>query len=140
MPTKAPILALIPPNPSSQNLKPNLLPARIHHDGRIPISSRHWNPSESESESTFRGRNLLSQTLRLPENYTGLVLRKTLGTEREGEEAELKKLKAIGKFDEIVVWGHEVQPDRTEDVYVRGVEEWIGMAESIHAYEKGETT
>ncbi|KAF7192526.1 hypothetical protein HII31_06158 [Pseudocercospora fuligena] len=147
MPTSAPILALPPKttSSSSKNLKPNILPARIHHNGPIPVSSRHWSPAPSSTtsqESSFRGRRLLSQNIPLPENYTGLVIQKTdqnlpQQQDEEGEQLEVKRMEAIGSFDEIVVWGHEVQPDKTEDVYVRGLEEWIGMAESVNGYEDG---
>lgn len=49
-----------------------------------------------------------------------------------GQEAEVKVMETKGRFDEIVVWGHEMVPDE-EDVYVKGVEEWIGFAEAMHA-------
>jgi len=44
---------------------------------------------------------------------------------------ETKILQEVATFDKIVVWGHEVQPDGQEDVYVRGVSEWIGLATAV---------
>ncbi|KAH7626083.1 ribonuclease H2, subunit C [Sordaria sp. MPI-SDFR-AT-0083] len=38
------------------------------------------------------------------------------------------------EFEEVVVWGHESLADAGGDAYVRGVEEWIGFAERIHAF------
>lgn len=37
--------------------------------------------------------------------------------------------KAAG-FDHVVVWDHEAVPG-AEDIYVKGVEEWIGFAEAV---------
>ncbi|EME78843.1 uncharacterized protein MYCFIDRAFT_168150, partial [Pseudocercospora fijiensis CIRAD86] len=135
----APILALPSSTSPSTSLTPNLLPARINHNGPIPISPRHWTPN---STSAFRGRKLLSQTLPVPKNYTGVVVTTTgttipsKQTEEEGdgageEGAEMREMEEIGKFEEIVVWGHEMVPDRREDVYCRGLEEWVGLAESV---------
>ena len=42
-----------------------------------------------------------------------------------------KALDQVGTFDTLVVWDHEVLPDN-DDVYVRGIEEWIGFAETMH--------
>lgn len=50
--------------------------------------------------------------------------------ERE-EDEEVKILEEIGMFDEVVVWGHEQVP-AGDDVFVKGMEEWIGFAETIH--------
>ena len=65
------------------------------------------------------------------------------GDEEEGEEEEeeeenreaeenVKILEEIGTFDEIMVWGHEQMP-AGDDVFVRGIEEWIGFAEAMHS-------
>ena len=111
--------------------------------------------STAQSTAYFRGRLLHGRTLALPEGYTGMVLNKTdallpkprptaeqlrameedddamdvdAGTVDEG--VEVKMLECQGTFDEVVVWGHEMLPDG-EDVYVKGVEEWIGFAEAV---------
>lgn len=52
------------------------------------------------------------------------------GDEDEDEEGEVKILEEEGEFEEVLVWGHEVVVDEA-DCYVRGVEEWIGFAESV---------
>lgn len=53
--------------------------------------------------------------------------------EEENREAEedVKVLEEIGTFDEVIVWGHEQMP-AGDDVFVRGIEEWIGFAEAMH--------
>jgi hypothetical protein len=50
----------------------------------------------------------------------------------EGKEEKAKILREVAGFDEIVIWGHEAVPE-ADDHFVRGVEEWIGFAETMHA-------
>lgn len=106
--------------------------------------------------SYLRGRKLAGRTVRLPRGYTGLVLQKTdmllpanrkVPTAEElrameedeedlnggmGQEAEVevKTLEPRARFEEFVVWGHESAPEE-DDVYVRGVEEWVAFAEAV---------
>jgi len=55
--------------------------------------------------------------------------------DEEGEkEEEVKVLEEQAEFEDVMVWGHEVVVDASEDCYVRGVEEWIGFAESVSRY------
>ncbi|CAK3874288.1 ribonuclease H1 small subunit [Lecanosticta acicola] len=150
------MLSLPTPTTSSKPLKvkPNLLPCTIHHSGPIKISKRHWNPSSSQqtssSSSYLRGRALLGQEIHLPKGYTGAILRKTGEVdklqqneqeeeEEEEEEAEetveVKKLEQVGRFEEIVVWGHETAPGG-EDVYIKGIREWIGFAEAMNTHDE----
>lgn len=44
---------------------------------------------------------------------------------------DVKVMEQKAVFDEIMVWGHEAVPDAV-DVYVKGVEEWIGFAEAVN--------
>jgi len=50
-------------------------------------------------------------------------------TEMEPEEP-VKILEKQGIFDEFVVWAHEEVP-AVDDVYVKGVEEWLNLAEVV---------
>jgi ribonuclease H2 subunit C len=50
--------------------------------------------------------------------------------EQDDDEIEVKVLEEQSEFDEIVVWGHEAIMDEA-DPYVRGMEEWIGLAEKV---------
>lgn len=45
---------------------------------------------------------------------------------------EVKIAEQIGEFDEVVVWGHGGTVDEGSDIFVRGVREWVGFAESMH--------
>jgi ribonuclease H2 subunit C len=47
-----------------------------------------------------------------------------------GKEVEVKLMETKTTFDEVVIWGHEIVPE-DDDVYVKGVEEWIAFAEAV---------
>lgn len=54
--------------------------------------------------------------------------------EEEEEElpAEVKVVEEKGRFEEILVWGHESVPSEDgEDVFVRGLGEWVGWANRV---------
>lgn len=93
----------------------------------------------------FRGRKLHGRALRLPEGYRGAVVDKTeppkpqeprpdepevVDLEAE-DEMPLGALETKAEFDEIVIWGHESVADTNSDPYVRGVDEWIKLAEKV---------
>lgn len=58
------------------------------------------------------------------------------GEGEESEAAEVKIAEQVGEFDEIVVWGHGGQVDGGQDMFVRGMNEWVGFAESMHNEEE----
>ncbi|KAF9635121.1 Ribonuclease H2 subunit C [Lasiodiplodia theobromae] len=58
--------------------------------------------------------------------------------DEEDERIEVRLMEEVGEFDEVVVWGHEVVPDETEDAYSKGISEWISFAEAIHATPESE--
>jgi len=94
--------------------------------------------------SYFRGRKLYARKLKLPKGHKGVVASRTdiilpttkseVAEEHEDEDEEMgeevKMMEDMGTFEEIVVWGHEAVMDEG-DPYVRAVEEWIGLAESV---------
>lgn len=45
-------------------------------------------------------------------------------------EEPVKVLEKQGTFDEFVVWKHDEVPG-VDDVYVKGVEEWLKLAEVV---------
>ncbi|KAL2070482.1 hypothetical protein VTL71DRAFT_13508 [Oculimacula yallundae] len=131
---------------------PNVLPCRINHNGAVNTSKRYWNPSvaaDGKTTSYFRGRKLHGKVLKVPSKYRGVVVEKTervlqqprtapVAEEEDGEEeedVEIKIMEEQAGFEEIIVWGHEVMPDGMADPYVRGVEDWIAFAESIHSFD-----
>jgi len=147
---------------------PNILPCRINQSGPVKASKRYWNVEDDEKGrkvAYFRGRKLLGREVKINEDYRGVLVQHTdrtlpnssatdegkgnsrdtarLVTEEEEdaeeEEAEpVKVLEEVGSFDKIIVWGHEQVPGE-DDVFVRGVEEWIGFAQAMHEYDDGKT-
>ncbi|EUC38241.1 hypothetical protein COCCADRAFT_83550 [Bipolaris zeicola 26-R-13] len=153
------MLAIQPSKP--QKCTPNLLPARINHNGPIPSTSQYWKPSTDDKgtqHAHFRGRHLHGTVLPLPENYTGAILAVTekqlpqsrRPTESDGDETmedgeegaipvEVKIAEQVGEFDEVVIWGHGGEVDPGQDMFVKGLKEWVGFAESMHLDADDET-
>ncbi|KAK5658220.1 hypothetical protein OQA88_2195 [Cercophora sp. LCS_1] len=144
-----PILSLTPANPEEiQKATPNLLPCKIHHNGSIEPVESFWEPTQAEDGSRaayFRGRKLQGKALKLPEGYRGVVAA-PIKPEPKEEDADVVDLTNDGRseqgnlnvqaeFDEVVVWDHETTSDASADPYVRGMEEWLSLAEQIHGYE-----
>lgn len=121
----------------------NLLPCRIHHDGPVDPIDTFWSPTSSQDgkrTAYFRGRKLKAETTPLPESYRGVVVERVPKAEappaEEGEKntVETGSLTVTGTFEEVAVWGHEEPVDRESDGFVRGVEEWLNIADKIHSY------
>lgn len=130
------------------------IPTSQRHWNPLPTRSPKHHPNSHEVH--FRGRKLRSKQLKLPEKYTGVVAQKTErrllpqqqgGQQGQGRRDEIEKdqdqdeedtqlpievqiLETNGTFDQVVIWAHEAVPEG-EDVYVKGIEEWIGFAESV---------
>ncbi len=94
------------------------------------------------STAFFRGRKLQGTTVKLPEGYRGVVAVTSAAEEpsTRPDEVEVVDLEAEtpqgtlqtqAAFDEMVVWGHESAVDAAADPYLRGAEEWLGLAEKV---------
>ena len=94
----------------------------------------------------FRGRKLHGRAIALPERYQGAVVERAAidekqhkatapsledGDDQEINESETATMLVTAEFDEIMIWGHEEMADAHEDMYVRGVEEWVQVAEKV---------
>ncbi|KAF2494324.1 hypothetical protein BU16DRAFT_540802 [Lophium mytilinum] len=152
------MLAIQIPSTKSPECTPNLLPARLNHDGPVNATERHWNPETTENGDTtafFRGRKLKGRTVKIPEGYKGVVLDITDkaapqpkkvqnegraddegDNEEEEDPVDVKAVEELATFEEIVVWGHEAAPANTEDPYAKGVHEWIGFAEAVAVWKQ----
>ena len=53
------------------------------------------------------------------------------GDEEREKDVELTRWTSAARFDEIVVWGHEMVVDAGVDGVVKGVEEWIQFASLV---------
>lgn len=130
---------------------PNLVPCRIDHNGPVNATDRYWKPrTENDGTQTafFRGRKLKGRQLRLPDGYRGALLSTTDrslpqdNTQAGGEghdddddeeTVEVRVVEEVGRFDRVVVWGHESVPDEAEDPYSRGLTEWLAFAQAMHS-------
>ncbi|OCK83612.1 ribonuclease H1 small subunit [Lepidopterella palustris CBS 459.81] len=145
------MLSIQQSNGKSTKCTPNLIPCRLNHNGAVNASERFWKPeTESNGENTayFRGRKLRGKNVKLPDRYRGAVLDITdkvapqTGNENsngsiddqdeDNKPAEVKVVEEVGCFDEIMIWGHESAPSATEDQYLKGIQEWIALAEAMH--------
>jgi ribonuclease H2 subunit C len=90
----------------------------------------------------FRGRRLLGRNVPVPQGHVGAVLKitsdkvqKPPAEENEEEDDEVVEetfvTEEVATFDSIMVWNHETVPEASEDPYVKGMEEWMGMAEAV---------
>jgi ribonuclease H2 subunit C len=88
----------------------------------------------------FRGRKLLGQTVNLPEGYHGAAVCVTDAPLAEHnhynnneEDSNTKVAQQVAEFDKFVIWKHDNLPNATEDAYIKGIDEWMQLAELIHA-------
>lgn len=101
--------------------------------------------SDGSSVAFFRGRRLEGKTLKLPDEYRGVLLEREEKTETKNgteqqvevvdleadEEDEAEKMQTVREFDEVVVWGHETIADTEDDPYVRSIEEWLQLSDQV---------
>ncbi|KAF5661828.1 ribonuclease H2 subunit C [Fusarium heterosporum] len=144
-----PILSLKPDENKSKAVA-NILPCRIHHDGPIDSASTYWTPTVADDGTKlayFRGRKLQGKVVKLPEQCRGVVVERVSEEDPEAtveepievdneeeEEEKIGSMQITAEFNEIVVWGHETVADASADPYVRGIEEWLQVADQIHSY------
>ncbi|KAF2672008.1 ribonuclease H1 small subunit [Microthyrium microscopicum] len=144
------MLAIKAQSQTTGKVTANLLPCRINHDGEVDASDRHWQPTtETDGKDTvhYRGRKMFGKAVNLPESYEGKLLKITnekveerqdpMDVDEDGSEADDTEQTfaavEVSQFDKMMVWSHGTVPESSEDPYVKGVEEWISMAEAIHS-------
>ncbi|OQU99090.1 hypothetical protein CLAIMM_04777 [Cladophialophora immunda] len=154
------MLALQRPGNSGDKCVANILPCRIHHNGPTKVTKRYWSPQverDGTATSYFRGRRLRGKPLKVPLGYQGVVAKTTdrflpqpcrtqlgptytvvdedieiVDDADEDEPPEpVKVLEELSTFEDVIVWGHDAVPTN-EDIFVKGIEEWIAFAEAIH--------
>ncbi|KAK3353672.1 ribonuclease H2, subunit C [Lasiosphaeria hispida] len=142
-----PVLTLKSPEEPPKTT-PHLLPCRVHHTGPVDPVEAFWEPKHADDGTTtayFRGRKLHGKTVKLPEGYRGVVAAPApKGDGKDGAAGVVHvdaskgtaSLNVQAEFDEMVVWGHEAVAD-AGDPYVRGMEEWLALADQIHGFDEG---
>lgn len=145
---------------TENNMTLNILPCRIQREGSTKISERYWKPkddSRTTKTAHFRGRRLKGKHVQLPKNYRGVGLvagekvllesetraaQTTLRDQEEEEEEEEEEedlsqptithiVEQVCAFDTVVVYDHDRYP-AADDEFIKGIEEWISLAETIH--------
>ncbi|KAF3901511.1 hypothetical protein ABW20_dc0108153 [Dactylellina cionopaga] len=113
------------------------------------VSTGTDTPVETHT-SYFRGRKLIGTKLVVPDGYEGRVLdgppsnppltsgqqKETLyqDDEQDDDDDEIKEAAqwtTASSFSEIMVWGHEIAVNETQDGVVKGIEEWMGMSSIV---------
>lgn len=139
-----------PTGPSSAYWNPSVDESESHNSIRIgqdhdteAISSHS---SDGIKTAYLRGRRLQGKTASLPEGYRGVVLQRKddapepaeqpdvvmIGEDGdEGSAPRLGTMHVMTKFDKMVVWSHDAVADALSDPYLRSVEEWFKVAESV---------
>lgn len=101
-------------------------------------------PVDGTKIAYFRGRKLQGKTIKLPTQCRGVVV------ERKNDEAppaeavvdvedgddtpeRVGSMQVTAEFDEMVVWEHENMNDSTGDPYIRGMEEWLQVADQVRS-------
>lgn len=91
----------------------------------------------------FRGRKLYGKSLKVPEGYRGIIVEKQEATKPQAprhdepetvdleDDVPIGALKTRAGFDEMIVWGHESIAEASSDPYVRGVDEWMALAQQV---------
>ncbi|ODQ66988.1 hypothetical protein NADFUDRAFT_77037 [Nadsonia fulvescens var. elongata DSM 6958] len=111
----------------------------------------------------LRGRKLLARHLSLSDRYTGIIFRDTgalvqpVGDIHDDNhkyeyddyveqpedhafnsssapcEEPIITWSASHTFQQVTIWGHESQPNETNDPWIVGIEEWTSLSAAIHA-------
>ncbi|KAI9901446.1 hypothetical protein N3K66_003263 [Trichothecium roseum] len=144
-----PILA-IDDSASKAKAVANLLPCKVQHDGPVDPIEAYWKPTKEDNgiqTAYFRGRKLQGKTVSLPQNYRGVVMRRK-GDQPKANEMpedddvvevdmsapEMGAMEVTAEFDNVVIWGHEAVADAAADPYVRGMEEWLSIADKLRQF------
>lgn len=94
----------------------------------------------------LRGRKLQGKVASLPPNYRGLVLQRKDDEQKDAEQPDvimigedgdegsaprLGTMHTVTEFDKMVVWSHDAVTDASADPYLRSVEEWLQVSDSV---------
>lgn len=130
-----------PVDASKRYWNPTKAPGNKHTEMLVSCTDVH---ADGKTVAYFRGRKLHGKQMKVPKGYRGVVisstdriLPKTAPAIEDDdvveieEEADVKIMEEQSEFDHIMLWGHEALPDEIADPYVRGIEEWISLAEQV---------
>ena len=130
-----------PVDASKRYWNPTTAPGNKHTEMLVSCTDVH---ADGKTVAYFRGRKLHGKQMKVPKGYRGVVvsstdriLPKTAPPIEDDdvveieEEVDVKIMEEQSEFDHIMLWGHEALPDEIADPYIRGIEEWIALAEQV---------
>mmetsp|Transcript_843 Transcript_843/g.1597 ORF Transcript_843/g.1597 Transcript_843/m.1597 type:complete len:164 (+) Transcript_843:56-547(+) len=133
------------------NCEYHLLPCTIHHRGEVSNAASFF--GFKQDSAYFRGRQLYSQSIRLPENYQiGIQsFEKTSQTQQQKQDETTQVqwdtdgnvvnrndatsdgiMKVSSRSSKLTYWVTENHPDLLSDSLPRALQ-WIDVAEALHS-------
>lgn len=131
------------------------VPCNVNHVGSINLSSYFTPYVQKQTSSdgkellsaTFRGFPFTGEESKVPEGFTGFVLRETKSFSGEAgemkagdcdedsanQESTKKTLKGVCKFDKFTYWNWDREPSQA-DKYKQALN-WLEIADVIHGVE-----
>lgn len=133
---------------------PHLLPCHIKYSGPAPVSE-FFKPTRipsdpSLSEAYFRGRKVIGTEVQVPAKYRGMIYdssakppstRRVRANDDDGieramesdeEVEEVAEWMEITRFQKLMVYGNGEKVDEERNAVVKGLSEWIQLANVIH--------
>ena len=80
--------------------------------------------------SLFQGIAAKSTDWVLPKQFLP-VINDDSDIEEEHDSGPVQVLESVSEFKNITIWGHDQIPT-TDDPFVKGIEEWISFAQTMH--------
>lgn len=101
--------------------------AQVYHYRGCGITDNHPGVI-AKSTDRYLPQPIKSQT---GPTYTAVDEDIEIEEEQEEPPEPVRILDQVSTYDQVIVWGHDRLPG-ADDPFVKGVEEWVSFAESIH--------
>ncbi|KAJ8308404.1 hypothetical protein KUTeg_013278 [Tegillarca granosa] len=112
----------------------HLMPCEIQYDGEAkateyfePSIRNKDTPAGSFMTSSYRGRPLLGDVVKVPEGYVGIVVKETNKVYTEEEDRDLN---VTHRFKEFVHWNLDKEP--SDDDKIKQALQWINLSKVLH--------
>ncbi|KAF8783489.1 ribonuclease H2 subunit C-like [Argiope bruennichi] len=119
----------IPAEKVEEDLICHLIPCKINYNGTTNVSD-YFTPFIREQDghftSSIRGHPLKGQKVKIPDGYTGVVLKEN----KKFTSDDKKDLKKFATFKEFTAWNWDIIPS-SEDKLIKALE-WMDVAFILH--------
>ncbi|GFT78500.1 uncharacterized protein NPIL_602411 [Nephila pilipes] len=113
-----------------ENATCHFVPCKINYNGSCNVSD-YFTPFIREQNNhltcSVRGHPLKGQTIKLPDDYTGVVVKENKNLSMSDDKRDLKK---SATFKEFTSWNWDIVPS-SQDKLVKALQ-WIHLASVIH--------